>query len=103
MAGHAFIEPVMKTAREISDSMQRTRDEDAAVQAIKDEFGGVMGNLGGSGTGAKSCRLSFKGLRASPSHEHGTVGMRGAAGFGAARVTRARGCLVGVRLAIVAQ
>ena len=39
----AFIEPILKTARDIADSMAKTRDEDATMKAINDEFADVMG------------------------------------------------------------
>ena len=39
----AFTEPILKTARDIADSMAKTRDEDATIKAIKGEFADVMG------------------------------------------------------------
>src|SRR6478672_6322409 len=60
----AFTEPTLKTARDIADSMAKTRDEDATIKAIKGEFADVMGPMAGgdlslSGSGGKSRRLSF--------------------------------------------
>ena len=52
----------MKTAHDIADGMKKVRDEDALMTTLKNEFGDVMGDLGGSSTQAKSRRLSFKGL-----------------------------------------
>ena len=42
--------------------MAKTRDDDATMPAINDEFGDVMGDLGFVGTGDKTRRLSFKGM-----------------------------------------
>ena len=60
----AFTEPTLKTARDIADSMAKTRDEDATIKPIKGEFADVMGPMAGgdlslSGSGGKSRRLSF--------------------------------------------
>ena len=44
----AFVEPILKSAREIADSMKAVRDEDTLMTTIKTEFGDVMGGIGGS-------------------------------------------------------
>jgi hypothetical protein len=59
----AFVEPTLKK-REIADGMRQVREDDATMTTIKNEFAGVMGDLSGSSTEAKSRRLSFKGLGA---------------------------------------
>ena len=56
----AFTEPVLKSARDIADNMAKTRDDDATMKAINDEFAGVTGPLGATPTESKSRRLSFR-------------------------------------------
>ena len=58
----AIYDPIVAKARQVADSMKKVRDDDATMTAIKSEFAGVIGELGGSSTEAKSRRLSFKGL-----------------------------------------
>ncbi len=42
----AFTEPVLKSARDVADSMAKTRHEDATMKAIADEFGPITGQAG---------------------------------------------------------
>ena len=58
----AFVDPVLKLAREIADGMAKLRDDDAMMSAINDTIGDIMGPLGGSSKSDKSSRLSFKGM-----------------------------------------
>jgi hypothetical protein len=88
----AFTEPVLKSARDVADSMAKTRDEDATMKAINDEFADVMGGLSDddsslSGAGSKSRRLSFKGMGAKvATHMLGVDGTKALAPSGAAIV-----------------
>ena len=39
----AFVDPVLKSAREIADGMAKLRDDDAMMSAINDTIGDIMG------------------------------------------------------------
>ena len=88
----AFTEPILKSARDVADSMAKTRDEDAAMKAINDEFADVMGGLShdelsSPGAQSKSRRLSFKGLGAKVATSMlGTDGQKALAPSGATLV-----------------
>ena len=85
----AFTEPVLKSARDVADNMAKTRDEDAAMKAINDEFADVTGGLShdemsSSGSPSKSRRLSFKGMGAKvATHMLGVDGTKAVAPSGA--------------------
>ena len=96
----AFTEPVLKSARDVADNMAKTRDEDAAMKAINDEFADVTGGLShdemsSSGSPSKSRRLSFKGMGAKvATHMLGVDGTKAVAPSGATVVgDRRRGNL----------
>ena len=78
----AFVDPVVKEAREIADGM-RVRDEDALMTSIAGEFGDVLGT---SLTEAKSRRLSFKGMGAGVARQMLPDGMKASAPSGGAVV-----------------
>ncbi len=79
----AIVEPTLKTAREIADSMKKVRD-DALLTTVTNEFGDVMGPLSSPGSGSKSRRLSFKGMGTKVAHQMlGQVGEKALAPSGA--------------------
>ncbi len=59
-----FVDPVIKEARDIADSRQRTHEEDATKELLRREFDGITGPIGGSLSGDKTRRISFKGMGA---------------------------------------
>ena len=90
-AEKAFVEPTLKSARDIADNMARVRDEDATMKAINDEFGDVMGglshgDLSSSGSPSKSRRLSFSGMGTKVAKQMLPDGMKSLAPSGAAVV-----------------
>ena len=87
----AIVEPTIKTAREIADNMAKTRDEDATMKAINDEFADVIGGLNHgelslSASPGKSARLSFKGMGGHVAKQMLPDGMKALAPSGAAVV-----------------
>ncbi len=85
-AEKAFVEPVIKEARDIADSRARTHAEDETKEMIYKEFGDITGPLGASSSGDKTRRLSFKGMGSQVAAKMLPDGMKSLAPSGAAVV-----------------
>ena len=84
----AFVDPVIKEARDIADSRQRTREEDETKAMLRREFGDFTGPLGGSSSGDKTRRLSFSGMGSKVAKQMAPDGMKALAPSGATIVSQ---------------